>query len=290
MNPVENLERSKYSLTGLSVGDAFGEQFFHPRARKMIAERVLPPGIWPWTDDTHMAISILENLKEFGEIDQNHLAHRFAHRLVNDRRAGYAPSTWNMLEEIYHGANWRKAATSRFQGGSYGNGAAMRSAPIGAYFASDLAKTTAQARLSALVTHTHLEGVAGAIAIAVAAAIAAGGHPPVGSEFIEAILTHVPEGEVASRLRIAMRIPSYSFDQAVSQLGTGQLVTAQDTVPFCIWIASYHLQDYEEALWQTVAGLGDRDTTCAMVGGIVALSSKHIPPEWIARREPLYSV
>jgi ADP-ribosylglycohydrolase len=107
------------------------------------------------------------------------------------------------------------------------------------------------------------------------------------SDFIEAILAHVPEGEVASRLRIAMRIPSYSFDQAVSQLGTGQLVTAQDTVPFCIWVASHHLLNYEEALWQTVAGLGDRDTTCAIVGGIVALSAQNIPAEWIDRREPL---
>jgi hypothetical protein len=38
---------------------------------------------------------------------------------------------------------------------------------------------------------------------------------------------------------------------------------------------------------QTVAGLGDRDTTCAIVGGIVALSAGEVPQEWIARRETL---
>jgi ADP-ribosylglycohydrolase len=35
--------------------------------------------------------------------------------------------------------------------------------------------------------------------------------------------------------------------------------------------------------------LGDRDTTCAIVGGIVALSAgrESIPPAWLAARESL---
>ncbi len=36
------------------------------------------------------------------------------------------------------------------------------------------------------------------------------------------------------------------------------------------------------------AGLGDRDTICAMVGGIVALSSAYgLPAQWISSREML---
>jgi len=35
-----------------------------------------------------------------------------------------------------------------------------------------------------------------------------------------------------------------------------------------------------------VAGLGDRDTTCAIVGGIVALIAE-IPEIWLDRCEPL---
>jgi hypothetical protein len=40
-----------------------------------------------------------------------------------------------------------------------------------------------------------------------------------------------------------------------------------------------------------VSPWGDRDTTCAIVGGIVAprLGEGGIPDEWIARREPLPS-
>jgi hypothetical protein len=41
-------------------------------------------------------------------------------------------------------------------------------------------------------------------------------------------------------------------------------------------------------LWNTVAGLGDRDTTCAIVGGIVSLvEGVTIPPRWMAAREGL---
>lgn len=39
--------------------------------------------------------------------------------------------------------------------------------------------------------------------------------------------------------------------------------------------------DYEAALWLTVSGLGDRDTTCAIVGGIVitCTGSEGIPAD-----------
>jgi ADP-ribosylglycohydrolase len=72
-------------------------------------------------------------------------------------------------------------------------------------------------------------------------------------------------------------------------LGSGWEVTAQDTVPFVLWCAGTHLADYTEALWTTVSGLGDRDTTCAIVGGIVAahVGLKGLPAEWLRRREPL---
>ena len=42
-------------------------------------------------------------------------------------------------------------------------------------------------------------------------------------------------------------------------------------------------------MWQTVSALGDRDTTCAIVGGIVSLQvgQAEIPAEWRDAREPL---
>lgn len=42
-------------------------------------------------------------------------------------------------------------------------------------------------------------------------------------------------------------------------------------------------------MWTTVAGLGDRDTTCAIVGGIVVLASgtESIPEPWRDACEPI---
>ena len=76
-------------------------------------------------------------------------------------------------------------------------------------------------------------------------------------------------------------------EEVADILGSGHEISAQDTVPFVLWCAAQHLDHFEEALWLTVSGLGDRDTTCAMVGGIVAGAPGGIPADWLAAREPL---
>jgi ADP-ribosylglycohydrolase len=75
--------------------------------------------------------------------------------------------------------------------------------------------------------------------------------------------------------------------KAVSILGNGSMVSSQDTVPLALSCAARHLDDFETAMWETVSALGDRDTTCAMVGGIVALRVGHdgIPRAWRDARE-----
>lgn len=163
----------------------------------------------------------------------------------------------------------------------------MRAAPIGAYFCDDFERTAREAKASAEVTHAHPEGQAGAIAVAVAAAMAASQPHFAGREFIQAILDFVPEGLTKQGIQRSLDIPKDELFQAMHELGTGERVTAQDTVPFCLWSAAYHLHNFEEALWHTAKGLGDVDTTCAIVGGIVALSAKEIPAVWLKHREPL---
>jgi len=70
-------------------------------------------------------------------------------------------------------------------------------------------------------------------------------------------------------------------------VGNGSRVSAPDTVPFCLWCAAKHFDNYEEALWTTVSGLGDCDTTCAIMGGIVVMAAGRdsIPARWIASRD-----
>ena len=64
-NVPNHLTRAIDSLQGLSCGDAFGERFFlHPEvAQSLIAQRAIPSNPWRYTDDTAMAISIVEALR-----------------------------------------------------------------------------------------------------------------------------------------------------------------------------------------------------------------------------------
>ena len=207
---------------------------------------------------------------------------------------GYGFSMQRILPDIARGFPWRSQTKMFFGGqGTYGNGAAMRVAPIGAYFADDIDACIENARLSAEVTHGHAEAATGAIAVAVAAAtatnLAAEGGKVSPRDFLRSLVHKVPLGEVRDGILEAMILEEgISSVEAAKKLGSGQEITAQDTVPFVLWCAANFWFSYEEALWQTVAGLGDRDTTCAMVGGIVAMSSKTaIPAEWLEKREKM---
>lgn len=287
------ITRATESLIGLSVGDAFGEQYFVRDAAKLIARRAVADGPWRWTDDTNMALSILEVLLERGEINQHALARSFAGRYEPLR--GYGPAMHRLLPILKAGADWQQLSPSMFHGqGSFGNGGAMRVAPLGAYFADDPERASVEGARSAEVTHAHPEAKAGASAIAVAAALAAqageAGHRPGFKQVLERVSRLVPESEVRTKIVQAADLgPAADVKQAVALLGNGSDISAQDTVPFAVWCAARHLDDFEEALWCTVSGLGDRDTTCAMVGGIVAAFTgvRGIPPDWHARREPL---
>jgi len=243
-----------------------------------------------------MAVSVVRSLRQYGGIDQTRLAEMFASEYVKDPRRGYGGTAHSILKQIGAGVPWKVASQQAFDGmGSMGNGGAMRAAPIGAYFADDISKTIEHARLSVEVTHTHSEGQAGAIAIAVAAAWAFTNRNKTNignSELIEYVAENMPDGETRRGLYKALRLPAEcSVEMAAITLGNGSQVISSDTVPFTLWCAARHLHDYQEALWTTVAGYGDRDTTCAIVGGIVALNAgaASIPAEWREAREPLLS-
>jgi ADP-ribosylglycohydrolase len=247
------IKEALLSLEGLSVGDGFGQKAFW-LGKKDIAKRELPPVTWHWTDDTQMALSIVEILREFGHIDQYALAESFAHRYTQQPHRGYGGGAQRLLQRIASGEDWRQAAPELFSGGSYGNGAAMRAGPIGGYFAGDPSQAAREGKLSAEVTHAHPEGQAGAMGVAAAAAIAAMGKKPEGNDFLHEVAKFLPQSHVLEGVKKALDILRDQFERAVQTLGTGNKVSAQDTVPFCMWIVAHHQSDYIEAMWRTVAG------------------------------------
>ncbi len=296
-------ERARRSLEWLALGDAFGETFFAPAfiIDPMIEAREnLHDGPWPYTDDAAMAREVYLELSEGREIDPGSLARRFAAEYGREPWRGYGGGMHRLFERVGAGVDWELAAHALFEdSGSYGNGAAMRAAPVGAYFADasdDM--LVEQARLSALPTHTHSEGVAGAIAVAVAVAMAwrdreVEDDALACDRMFEAALALTPEGDVRSRIGRASRMPRDAHPMsAAARLGNGSRITALDTVPLCLWSIGAHRRDLELAMWQTVSVLGDRDTTCAIVAGALAMCARHgsVPSSWRERAEPILGV
>jgi len=292
----ERLARARVALDGLSVGDAFGEQLLHagPVARAdAVAERAAPLGrTWRWTDDTAMALSIVEVLAARGAIDEELLARAFARRYAAEPARGYGSGAHTVLQLIGSGMPHHAAAKELFDGqGSCGNGGGMRAAPIGAYFADDLDAVVDHAARSAAPTHAHPDGAAGAIAIAVAAAaVFAGERDP--RALLELVVARTPHGPTRDGARRAIGLVRAEPITVAAELGNGSRVLASDTVPFAAWCAATHLDDFAGALWACASVGGDVDTTCAMVGGIVvgAVGRDGIPPAWRAAREALPAI
>lgn len=294
---AERMERASLSLMGLGLGDALGEMLSYraEEAPRRLKENLLPGGPWFHTDDTEMAISIVEVLRAHGFVHQDALARRFMKRFERDPDRGYGRMTRIQLREMLAGAKWQDTAQAAFGGqGSMGNGAAMRVAPLGAFYADDPARIVDEATASSVVTHAHPEGVAGAIAVALAAGAAwrlrDDSGPARREAFFDAVIDLTPESKTRRGILLAAGTPADVPIQAVAKtLGNGFLVTAPDTVPYALWCAANHLDDFVPSLADAICTGGDCDTNAAIVGGIVALSVglNRIPSDWVAAREPM---
>ena len=181
--------------------------------------------------------------------------------------------------------------------GSCGNGAAMRVAPLGALLTDRSQEFVARAAAySALPTHDHPEGIAGAMAVSGLAWKIANGCVN-SDDLFRHILEVTPSGEVYNGLMkanvLALDAP---LGKAIQSLGNGSHVTCQDTVPLCCWITirgiALYLSDaqfYEKVITETAACQGDVDTTCAIVGGMIGTIAEP-PAHWVHFCKPMEGV
>ena len=293
MEIKDRIKYAKRALEGIALGDCFGQSFFMPDeiACQKIKKRELVNTPWHFTDDTVMAIGIYCVLEKYGEINQDALAKVFAKNYALDWHRGYGGTAHSILQSIREGQHWRDVASGAFDGmGSMGNGGAMRAAPIGAYFADDLDKVLYYAQASAEVTHAHIEGITGAMAVATASALFLnkkfGHYCGQGESFLRDVADPLPESDTKYKILSAISIKKESsIDFVVSVLGNGLKLTAQDTVPLCLWCAAHFYTSLEEALWIAVSALGDRDTICAIVGGMLSLYTDELPQQWLRYME-----
>ena len=134
--------------------------------------------------------------------------------------------------------------------GSFGNGSAMRVAPVAWAFA-DLETVKEEAKKSAAVTHDHPEGIRGAQAIAGAIFLARTGSSKEDiQQFVESEFAY-DCGQSVDELR-----PSFDFD-----------VTCQGTVPAAVR-AFLDAQDFEDTVRNAISLGGDADTLASIAGAI----------------------
>ena len=141
---MSELKRVQGGLLGLACGDALGAPLEgrtpaaiarrYPDPAALVAD---PPGeVLRYTDDTEMALGVAEALRARGrEARAEDYARRYVANLNVDR--GYGRGALMALAALDQGMPPAEAARCYFPDGSFGNGAAMRVAPVGLAFAGD---------------------------------------------------------------------------------------------------------------------------------------------------------
>ena len=227
-----------------------------------------------YTDDTQMMIGVAEALLTDGRIVEETLIRRFAINFQLRRR--YGIGTIHILEAVRLGGDWRLLAATLFPGGSYGNGAAMRVAPVGLFFHDDLDRAWEEARLSAWPTHQHPLGIEGAQLLAIAVALLVREPTFARDRFYAELRSRATLDEYRWLLDSAAAL---SPDDTVSILGNG--IEAHRSVVTSIACFALSPNNYEEAIGRAVTLGGDTDTLAAMTG---ALSGTHLGIDGVPTR------
>jgi len=289
---IELKDKFSGSLLGTYVGDALGmpvEGYSHhsiksqfDRVDQMMEARL---GKGTYTDDTEMMIATAESLLACKGFDGTHMAGCFLNNFHPER--GYGAGTIRALSLIKSGIAWDRAASMIFNGGSFGNGAAMRIAPIGVfYYNNHLLRTIAGE--ASLITHAHLLGKEGAIlqAYTIAQAIQTKAQDSLNTfHFLQKLINFViPEAKIyQEKLELIGKLLDKESDPEIIINQLGHDSSAPNSVPTAIYCFLSHPHSFQDALVYAVGLGGDTDTIGAMTGALSGAyhGKKGIPSPWM---------
>lgn len=270
------------SMLGLALADALGAKSEGGGVGRLIWKAIggEAGGLLRWTDDTQMAVGLAESLVECKGLDPDRLAKRWADQMELMR--GYGPGTIMLLGLVKAGVDWRKANRSVFRDGSYGNGAAMRAAPLGLLYYRDLNELRSLTAQASTITHAHPLGVEGAVLIACAVAMALQGVVD-----LDALWEVCARDEFRGRLILAKNLlaGTPSETQVRRQLGNG--ISAHESAVTAVYAFCQFPDDFRGMMEFIIELGGDTDTIGAMAGGIFGAKNGvgALPPELLARLE-----
>jgi ADP-ribosylglycohydrolase len=280
------VDRFKGAALGTFVGDAMGREVEgwsrgQIKARYGILSRI---GQGIYSDDTEMMIGIMEALEENPAFDPALTARRFLanfHPLRN-----YGARIYGIMDQLRKGSPWDQVGTD-----SWGNGGAMRIAPIGFFFYDDGDLLRENALLCTEITHRHPQALAGALAQAMAVGMAArkgiegavfdrrafldeivAGVEGVDSA-MAAEIKRIGDLDISGDLEARIKGIASAFPRDVSALGAVPPALASFLVS----------DDFEATVVTAINGGGDTDTIGAMAGAIAGAyyGYSSIPAAWL---------
>ncbi len=286
---VELLEKFKGSLIGAFLGDSLGKEV---EGRRVTTEEYVEKlkscqYVWDgdYTDDTEMMIALCEALID-SEFNPERIAQKFVENYHSFR--GYGRGARKVIKLLRQGIPWHEAGKNSFPGGSFGNGAAMRIAPIGLLYFTQEEELIRNAILSSIITHYHPLGVEGGVIMAYAVSMAVKKDPrtfiPV--DFLDVLIEKEPyirevvykytykyEGEnIDVYLAYLKKAKSYLLENNVSlktvkrQMGASS--KAHRSVITAIYLFLRHFNTPFEGIIDAIAMGGDTDTIASMVGAL----------------------
>jgi poly(ADP-ribose) glycohydrolase ARH3 len=200
----------------------------------------------------------------------------------------------------HHKQQWRELATAQFPHGSYGNGSAMRVAPVGLAYFDDPEKVATVAIESSRPTHSHPLAYQGAVLLAVAVATALGQDKHVPQEFLATLRRSLRRFSDLMQDTSPFTSALDAIEQGLGRgascaemsqtLGTG--ITAVEAVPMAIYCFMRNCESFADVIYQAVFIGGDTDTIGSMAGALAgaALGKSAIPLRWLnAVREERYT-
>ena len=293
-NPQLTLDdRLQGLLVGTAMGDSVGlpaEGISRSRNQKMFLgkwEQSLLISCGMISDDTEHAIFVSQSLIYAGDSLQ-----LFSKRLAWCLRwwllslpAGIGLATLKSIVRLWLGYSPVKSGVY-----SAGNGPAMRSAIIGAYFANNLNLVDEFVNVSTRMTHTDKRALIGAKAIAylIAYIVTEDLCQRPSLEELEVLLQSVDNNENEWKGRVKQIIGSLKSNLSVLQFADviqqkqGISGYIYNTVPVAIYAWYRHFDNFRDALEAVYNCGGDTDTVGAITGALMGttLGSKAIPRSW----------
>jgi ADP-ribosyl-[dinitrogen reductase] hydrolase len=279
-------------LLGTAVGDALGlpyEGLTRDRQRVLypkIDRHQLVFGKGMISDDTeHTCLVAQALIASAGNVDKfrDDLAGRLQFWLLG-LPAGIGLATLKAIGRLWLGFSPKTSGVF-----SAGNGPAMRVALLGVCFGDRPEVLRQMVQASTRITHSDPKAEYGAMAVAIAAAVASQGKDITPQDYYQMVVDQLPDASAEFFELIQLAVNSAVLGESAQDFSDSIGATygvsgyVYQTVPVVIQTWLRHQANYRDGILAVIRCGGDTDTTAAILGGIIGarVGKAGIPHDWI---------